>query len=83
VNLLGHAIQPKNVPIMAPRNLQKPLLRASAALASGERLRETDPSALDRLAAEEFDLAAMESDRERLGWLVVRMTPEPYVYEPT
>ena len=64
---------------VARNRLREQHRREKATKRGGERLREVDPAALDRLAGENPNVAARAADRELLLWLTGQMTPNQRV----
>jgi RNA polymerase sigma factor (sigma-70 family) len=71
--LLGWLLQ------VARNRLREQHRRERTAKRGGERLREVDPAALDRVAGAGSGVVAAVADRELLAWLMERMTPEQRV----
>jgi RNA polymerase sigma factor (sigma-70 family) len=61
---------------VARNRLREQRRRERATKRGGERLREVDPLALDRLAGGNPNIAERAADRELLAWLMGQMTPD-------
>jgi len=64
---------------VARNRLREQRRRERATKRGGERLREVDPAALDRLAVDNPNIPARAADRELLAWLMGQMTPDQSV----
>jgi RNA polymerase sigma factor (sigma-70 family) len=61
---------------VARNRLREQHRRERASKRGGGRLREVDPTALDRLAGDNPNIEARTADRELLAWLMGQMTPD-------
>jgi DNA-directed RNA polymerase specialized sigma24 family protein len=61
---------------VARNRYREQLRRERATKRGGGRLREVEPAGLDRLAADNPNIATRAADRELLAWLMAQMTPD-------